>query len=215
MSKEIIHSIVLIATIGITFIFPKTTLANYDTQIAAVLFIILFVAKKFLIPKDTLSKLLESVVFVLIVLGVVNTTGGTESPFFFLIYFLLFSVSMLLEPIISITTTIALIVFFLLSLSEGQSLKNLLPIFSLAFLTPFAMFMGQEFIEIQKSRMRNQKLETDTMLFLSLLLKNYVKTIKEAVENFMGDHQLHIIKRSAQKMEQLIEKYEKTTAETK
>lgn len=211
MSKEIIHSIILIAAIGITFIFPKTTLANYDVQISAALFIVLFVAKRFLIPKDSISKLLESVVFALIVLGIVNTTGGTESPFFFLIYFLLFSVSMLLEPIISITTTIALIVFFLLSLPEGQNLKTLLPIFSLAFLTPFALFMGQEYIEVQKSKVKNQKLEQDTMMFMSLLLKNHIKTIKEAVENFMGDHQLHTIKKSAEKMESLIDKYEKTT----
>lgn len=211
MSKEIIHSIILIAAIGITFIFPKSHFAEYDLQISASLFIILFIAKKFFIPKNSVSKLLESVVFSLVVLGIINTTGGTESPFFFLIYFLLFSVSMLLEPIISITTTISLIVFFLLSLPESQSLKTLLPIFSLAFLTPFALFMGQQYTQNLKLKMKNEKLEEDALLFISLMLKNHIKTINDAVENFMGDHDLHIIKKSAQKMESLIEKYEKTT----
>ncbi len=209
MSKEIIHSVILIATIAITFLFPKTNLAQYDVQIAAVLFIILFAAKRFFIPKDTPSKLMESVIFTMIVLGIVNTTGGTDSPFFFLIYFLLFSISLLLEPIISITTTLALIIFFLFSLPENQNLKALLPIFSLAFLTPFAMFMGQEYIEAQKAKLKAQNLENDTFLFLSLMLKNHIKNIKNAVENFMGDKELHEIKKTAQKMEKVIEEYEK------
>lgn len=212
MSTEIVHSLILIATISITFVFPKTLLANYDVQIFAALFIILFIAKRFFIPKYSTTKLLESVIFTLIVLSTVNTTGGTQSPFFFLIYFLLFSISMLLEPVISITTTISLIIFYLLMLPENQNLKTLLPIFSLAFLTPFAMFMGQEFIQNAKLKMKNEKLEQDSLLFISLILKNHVKTIKEAVENFMGDHELQTIKKSAHKMEKLIEKYEKSTS---
>ena len=166
MSKEIMHSIILIATIAITFLFPKTNLAQYDVQIGAILFIFLFLAKRYFIPRDTPSKLMESVIFTMIVLGIVNTTGATESPFFFLIYFLLFSISLLLEPVISITSTLALIVFFLMSIPPNQSLKNLLPIFSLAFLTPFAMFMGQEYTQISKLKSQNSKLKEDTFLML-------------------------------------------------
>jgi len=211
MSREIIHSVILIATIAITFLFPKTNLAQYDLQIGAILFIFLFLAKRFFIPRDTPSRLMESVIFTMVVLGIVNTTGGTDSPFFFLIYFLLFSISLLLEPVISITSTLALIIFFLLSLPENQSLKNLLPIFSLAFLTPFAMFMGQEYLQIKKLEAKSQKLEEDAFLFLSLMLKNHIKNIKNAVENFMGDKELHEIKKTTQKMEKVIEEYEKSS----
>ncbi len=208
ITKEIIHSIILIATIGITFLFPKTNLVQYDLQIAAVLFIFLFVAKRFLIPRDTPSKLMESVIFTMIVLGIVNTTGGTDSPFFFLIYFLLFSVSLLLEPVIAITSTLSLIIFFLLSLPENQNLKSLLPIFSLAFLTPFAMFMGQEYVQVKKLEVRSEKLQQDALLFLSLMLKNHIKSIKDAVENFMGDRELGVIKKSTHQIDKLIEKFE-------
>lgn len=211
MSKEIMHSIILIATIAITFLFPKTNLAQYDVQIGAILFIFLFLAKRYFIPRDTPSKLMESVIFTMIVLGIVNTTGATESPFFFLIYFLLFSISLLLEPVISITSTLALIVFFLMSIPPNQSLKNLLPIFSLAFLTPFAMFMGQEYTQISKLKSQNSKLKEDTFLMLSLMLKNHIKNIKNAVENFMGDRELHEIKKSAHRMEKVIEEYEKSS----
>ncbi len=209
MSKEIIHSLILVFAIVLTFIFPKTNLANYDLQISAGLFIILYSVKRFIVSKDIYSRLIESVVFTLIIMGIVNSTGGLISPFFFLVYFLLFSLSLILEPIISITTTVTLIIFFLLNLPANQDFRTLLPIISLAFITPFAMFMGSEHIENQKSKVKSQKLKEETFLFLSLLLKNHLKNIKEALENFVGDHELGIIKKSVQRMEKLIEKFEK------
>lgn len=209
MSKEIIHALVLIFAIVLAFVFPKTNLAAYDLQITAFLFIILYLVKKLFITKASASKLIESVIFTIIIVSIVTTTGGTSSPFFFLIYFLLFSLSLLLEPIISITTTVTLIAFFLLTLPQNQSFKTLLPIFSLAFITPFAMFLGQEQKKNEKLSAKNEKLQEDSFLFVSLLLKNHLKNIKEAVENFVGDHELDIIKRTVQRMEKLIDKFEK------
>jgi len=209
MSKEIIHAIVLIVAVVLAFIFPKTNLAGYDLQITAFLFIILYLVKKFFIAKNPTSRLIESVIFTLVIIGIVTTTGNTDSPFFFLIYFLLFSLSLLLEPIISITTTVTLIAFFLITLPENQSIKNLLPVLSLAFITPFAMFLGQEHIRSEKLKMKNEKLQEDSLLFITLLIKNHLKNIKEAVENFVGDHQLDVIKKSVSRMEKLIEKYKK------
>ena len=208
MTKGIIHSLILIFTIALGFIFPKTNLAKYDLQIAAFLFIVLYLVKRIEPIKNSTSKLTESVIFTLIITSIITTTGTTQSPFFFLIYFLLFSLALLLEPIISITTTITFICFFLFIFPENQSLKNLLPIFSLAFITPFALFLGQEYLENQKLKVKSQKSKEETFLFLSLILKNHLKNIKEAVENFLGDHQLETIKKSVQRMEKLIEKYE-------
>lgn len=208
MSKEIIHAFILIFAIVITFIFPKTNLAQYDLQISALLFIVLYLTKKFIISKNIYSRLIESVIFTLVIMGIVNSTGGISSLFFFLIYFLLFSLSILLEPIISITSTVTLIIFFLLSMPENQDFKTLMPIISLAFITPFAMFLGQEKIEAEKLKVKNEKTKEETFLFLSLLIKNHLKNINEAAQNFVGDHQLDIIKKSANRMEKLIEKFE-------
>jgi hypothetical protein len=83
-----------------------------------------------------------------------------------------------------------------------------MPIISLAFITPFAMFLGQEKIEAEKLKVNSEKTKEETFLFLSLLLKNHLKNIKEAAQNFVGDHQLEIIKKSAARMEKLIEKFE-------
>jgi len=208
MTKEITHALILIFTIVLTFIFPKTNLAQYDLQISAGLFILLYLTKNFIITKNTYSRLIESVVFTLIIMGIINSTGGLTSPFFFLIHFLLFSLSLILEPIISITTTVTLIIFFLFNLPANQNFNTLMPIISLAFITPFAMFLGQEKIESEKLKANKEKTKEETFLFLSLLLKNHLNNIKEAVQNFVGDHQLEIIKKSVHRMEKLIEKFE-------
>ncbi len=210
-SKEIVHALLLIITIALTFMFPKTYLAQYDFQIAALLFIVFFLAKRILVRKQEATKLLESVIFTLIVLVVVNSSGESSSPFFFLVYFLLFSLSLLLEPVISITSTCALVIFYLMSLPPNQDFKTLLPIFSLAFLTPFAMFMGQQYMTSEQLKTKNEKLQGDSFLFLSLLIKNHITNIKQAADNFMGDHELDTIRKSVRRMEKLIEKYEKTT----
>jgi len=209
MTKEIVHSLVLVFTIVLTFIFPKTNLASYELQITAGLFVILYLAKKIFVPESSQSRLIESVIFTLVILGIINSTGGLSSPFFFLRYFLLFSLSLLLEPIISITTTLTLIIFFLFSLPANQSFSTLLPIISLAFITPFALYLGEEHRKNEKLKVKNEKTKEETFLFLSLLLKNHLKNIKEAIENFVGDHELTSIRKSVSRMEKLIEKFEK------
>jgi len=210
MPKEIVHAIILILTIALGFLFPKSLLAQYDLQIAAFLFIFFFLVKKLTFSNSQPTRLLESVVFTLIVLLIINTTGGSFSPFFFLIYFLLFSLSLLLEPIISMIASLSLVIFFILSLPQNQNLSALLPIFSLAFITPFALFLGKEYEESQKLKEENEKEKEEIILFLTLVLKKHLKNIKDLVENFTGEHHLKIIKKQAQKMEGLIEKFEES-----
>jgi len=226
MSAEIFHSISLIFTIAFSFLLVKTPFYQYDLQITALIFIVYFLAKKIALPQAKHSiasgrssyytpqqyphRLLDSLIFTLLILNIVNSTGATKSPLFFLNYFLIFALSLLLEPIISITTTLTLVIFYLLSLPPNQPIQELLPIFSLPFLTPFALFLGQEYLENQKLKVKSQKLKEDNFLFLSLIIKKHLNNIKEALANFMGDHELHQIKKSVQRMEKLIEEYEKS-----
>lgn len=220
MNKVLIHSIVLVLTVFIAFLFEKSYLAKYELQFVAALFIILYIKKKFL-SKTTEklyrgeSRLLESTIFTLVIVGIVNTTGGTLSPYFFLIYFLLFSLSLILEPTISFLTSLVLATLFLIDAPKKVELDYYIPIFSLLFLTPFSVFIGNQYLRSQSLQNKAQELtrkitrtKEDTLLFLSLMLKNHLKKIKEAADNFTGEHQISEIKESAHKMERLIDKFE-------
>jgi len=162
MTQELIHSLIMIATISIAFIFPQTSFVKYDLQVIAVLFILLFTMKRYF----TFTRLFEAVIFTLVIFIIINTTGGALSPFFFLVYFLLFSISLLLEPVISIVTTFTCVIFFMIFLKNNQGMNTILPIFSLVFLTPFALFMGKEHLKSELFKQKNQNLTKDTFLFL-------------------------------------------------
>jgi len=205
--KEVIHTLILIFTIVLGFAIPKSQLVNYDLEITAALFIFFFLTKRFFLKK---TPLLESVIFTLTITLIVNSTGGTNSPFFFLIYFLLFSLSLLLEPVISLTASLTFIIFFLISLPKSDDFKHLLPVFSLAFLTPFSLYLGQEYLQLQKEKQKLAQTKEETFLFLSLIIKKHLETIKEATENFTGDHHLNLIKKTVLRLEKLIEKFERS-----
>lgn len=208
MTSELIHSIILIVCIMLAFIFPQTALAQYDVEIAAFLFILLFIVRKLsLVSRRT--RLFESVVFTLVILGVITTTGSLQSPYFFLVHFLLFSLTLLLEPIIPIIMTIALMIFFLFTIHGQATISQLLPIFSLALMTPFALILGNEYEETKRLK-KSMSLQTEnTFLFLSLMLKNHLREIKTTIDNFRGDSELSTIKRQVHNIEKLIDMFEK------
>lgn len=205
MPTEVVHTVILIATVALAFLFPKSGIAQYDLQVFAFLFVVLFIGKRVL----KTGKLLDSVIFTFVIFALVNTTGGLDSPFFFLLYFLLFSITLFLEPVTSIPLSLSAVVFFLLFFSQEQGLKPLLSIFSLVFLTPFALFMGKEYEKNLALKKESSKFHQDTYMMLSLMVKNHMKIIKDAAQNFVGDHQLREIDKSAREVESVIEKFEK------
>lgn len=207
MHTAILHSIIIVLTIALSLVFSKTQLAVYDMQINAFLFLLFYATRRWHRKKDK-NHLIESIVFTFIVSSIINTTGGLASPFFFLAYILLFALSLFLEPVVAVTTTVALIFFHLLSVPPNQSLEQLLPILSLALITPFAMFLGEESFKERREKQMNSNLKKSTFLFLSLVLKNHIGNILQAAENFLGDHQLDSIKKDAKRMQKLIDEYE-------
>ncbi len=208
MTKELLHAVLLVLSIALMFIFPDTPLRIYELEIAAGLFIVLFIVRKLsLFSKKT--RLFESIVFTLIIMGIVNTTGGISSPYFFLVYFLLFALSLLLEPIISIITTVTLMILYVFSIPGNASVAELIPVFSLALMTPFALIMGNEYEETKRLRNTMAKQTENTFLFLSLMMKNHIKSIQEQIDNFVGDHQLQSIQKSVTAMRKQIDMFEK------
>jgi hypothetical protein len=208
MTKELVHSIILIVCIALAFIFPASPLAAYDIEIVAALFVFLFIARRFSIFSRK-TRLFESVVFTFIIVGVITTTGGLASPYFFLIHFLLFALTLLLEPLIPIIVTITLMLFFLFTITGSATLAQLLPVFSLALMTPFALILGNEYEETKRLKKSLSTQQENTFLFLSLMLKNNLKEIQKNIDDFSGDHELTAIKRHVTSMGKLIDMFEK------
>ena len=225
MSIILIHSIILTLTVSVAFLASKMIPPHYNIYVTAITFVIYFSIKR-LIPQPDKHRLFDSIIFTFIMMVIVYSTGGLASPLFFLTYFLLFALALILEPVISMTTAFAIIAIFIITLSPSnrQSIQDLIPLFSLPFLVPFALFLGNEYRKIVQQRKTIQFLQRkehflkesysedkeDHLLFLSIIMKGHLKMIRQLSENFTGDQDLERIKKVVRRMDKLIEKYEKT-----
>src|SRR3989338_2031125 len=144
MNIELFHSFILAGSLGLSYVVSVSYLQTYQLQITAILFVIYFFAKRFIKITTLRYDLLDASMFTFVILNIILATGGIHSPFFFLSYFLIFSLALLLEPTSAIFASISLV--FLLFLSKGiGSPKDLIALVSLPLMTPFALLLGNEY----------------------------------------------------------------------
>lgn len=214
-----IGSLVFTVILGALFSFSK--LAQFDLQIVAILFIVYFFARKFF-QKSSLLLLIEANIFVFIIVSLVFANGGVRSPFFFLLYFLLFASALVLDSTISLILTLVLVMIFILTLESGISFKELLPVLSLPLIAPFAKYMGdlkkhdyfhrQEINKLTKANERNKNLKQytkeQTLIFLTTVLRRLLDDFNEKLDNFMGDDDLNFLKTQMKRIYETLKKFE-------
>lgn len=134
-----------------------------------IIILLLIFAKRFYIPL---------VIFILNL--IVLSTGGISSFLFFLIYFLLFSLSFQNQPAVNLVYSLITIIFYSYSLSSPTSLIQL---FSLLLITPLTYFISHEQESWQKTESVLAQDETDFLLWISLHLKSSLKEIISLSDN--------------------------------
>ena len=157
-------------------------LSLYNLQLVAA-FVIFYFLSHFLSKSAPATSAIDAVIFTAVILLLVHSTGDLTSPLFFLIYFLLFAVSLLFEPQITLTLTGALVIFFLRPpLTPVMGIQ----LFSIILILPLAIFVGRQYLKVleakeeikilQKHGQQLQKHltreETHSLLWLTLNFKN-------------------------------------------
>lgn len=172
-------------------------LSYYSLQLVAGLIIILFI-KNLLIKNRQISNIFNLVTLNAIILLLIFSTGGISSPFFFLAYFLLFGIAFVSEPVLSIGFSLILAV--ILSI-QASSTRDILPIASIIFVSPLALFFGQQYLNNLAARKRInvfqkkwletektvEKQEVDIILWLSLNLRSALAEAGEIIANLLAD----------------------------
>ncbi len=217
MNWHLIGSTVLVmASIVIGFAIPYTPLNQYELQVAAGIFVVLFLIKRLELFSYPDLRLAESIILAFGTTAIAMSTGGIHSPFYFLIYFTLFIVGLFLHPIASFLTTVTFIVGFLLTLPEESNFISTIPIFSLAFIAPLAIFLGEEYIAHKRERILNGVLkkkfinnQEDALLFLTLEVKQKLKDLHEYIANQRSSPEKTQMIKCVESIEQLVETYAK------
>jgi len=144
---------------------------------------------------------IDAAIFTMVILLMVISTGGLNSPLFFLIYFLMFGLALLFEPIITLSLTVAMVLFFLFSPTKQEPINELLQLFSLILITPVALFFGKQYLRVLKDEEKIkilkeeeqimettiEKEETDTLLWVCLELKKGLTEIADHTSQLLAD----------------------------
>jgi len=195
--KFFLHLAYLFLAVVLAFFWTQhPKLSFYNLQLVALL-ILIFFAKNLLFKKSA-TKTIDTIILCLVVLFLVFSTGGASSPLFFLIYFLLFGLSFLFEPPITIILSIILMIFFLPSV---VSVNEVAAVFSLVLIAPLSLFFGQQYLENLRAQKRIriyktrwladeealEKEETNVLFWLSTKFKPAIVEIIEKNSQLLSD----------------------------
>lgn len=155
--KILSQSTTIILSSITVFIILNTPLLPYLTPILALLIIFsviyIIIKKRSKDNKELLSGSgLEVFGVFTAVLLIIFATGGITSSVFFLVYFLLFGLAFLFEPVVVLIFAICISAIFFEPTFKDDVFSNLIKSGSVIFLSPIAYFFGREF-------KRNRKLE--------------------------------------------------------
>ncbi len=85
-----------------------------------------------------------------VILLFIFSTGGLASALFFILYFLLFAASFIMDPRVVFIIPIGALLVFWNQIFTGDITENLIKIGSLILITPLAYFFGVQFAKNQK-----------------------------------------------------------------
>jgi len=211
-----IISIILFFLISLfSFFFSVSNFLYFTPQLIALVSIVILILY---FTKKTLSIHLIALLINIIIFA----TNGLNSPFFFLIYFLLFFIAFQ-NPA---TTTLSYSLFLVLILSQSlNSFVSVISLSSLLLVTPLAWFIGKQFLAKIKDDQIIAADETDVLLWHSLKLKTglcqIIDTSSEIVSTPLSATQkekINKIKSSAKSLlsssEKLIQQIDQESDET-
>jgi hypothetical protein len=158
---QIFNILVFILVSLTSYLISFSFLSDFIPQLIALISIVFILLSLF---KKTISLHLVAFIISLIIFD----TQGLNSPFFFLIYFLLFTLAFQNPP----TTTLAYSLALILLLSQSlDSTQSLIPLLSLLFITPLSWFIGKQYLDKIKTEADIGISETNVLMWLSLKFK--------------------------------------------
>jgi len=203
MAKFLLHSFFLIAAVILAFFWTNNPLLSYyNLQLIAVFLLFFFINQNLARRhRAKINLTIDAVIFTMIILLVVISTGGLISPLFFLIYFLMFGLSLLFEPLIAVSLTIAIVLFFLFTPSSVNPQNELIQLFSLILITPVALFFGKQYLRVLRDEEKIKILEeeekileeqiqgeeSDVLLWTCLDLKKGLTEILDETSQMLAD----------------------------
>lgn len=193
-----LHTLFLILSLGLTYLWTRNpSLSPFNLQATGLLILSYFVIRLVSGQKKGAQNTLDAIIFTSLTFMIVISTGGVHSPVFFILYFLLFALSLLFEPLQSIIVSLLLIVLFGYDLSLNFDNTALINLATLLLTTPLAMIFGRKYLQTLEDLGKIKQLantiaeeETDTLLWISTKAKPTLVSLLDTTSLIIGTNLL-------------------------
>ena len=184
MSGKFIRTFIFIATIFFIFAWTSTpALSIYNLQLTGALILLYFVSR-LIFPKINQPLFVTTIVLISIVLLLIFSSGGINSPIFFILDFLLFAIALLLAPHKAAIASVLLISIFIWQNYQNITSPMIIELLSLALITPLSMVFGNTYLQNMQSQGKIAILkeaikdeQTDSLLWIATTAKPSLVTI--------------------------------------
>lgn len=209
--KFILHSLTLIVSFCIIFIWNLSPLSDFTVQALAIM-VILYTLTTVIRRKTNKNPqqfggvsdifILNTAIFLL-----VSATGDIYSPLFFLLYFLGFGITFIFEPATVFVYVIGAILVLLPEALKNGSMESFIRIGSIALISPLAFFFGQNY----KDRDKEQE-EVEAMVERT---KDAADTIAKDVQEVLEKDKQNLNAEEIDKLDEILEQSEDLREEAK
>lgn len=175
----ILHTIFLSLALFLTYLWTQSpSLSPFTLQLVGITILSYFGLKMLFSKATKLLNALDAIVLTSLTFLLVTATGSLSSPLFFILYFLLFGLSLLFEPVQAFLVSILITTFLLISHEGTLDTTSLINLATLFLVSPIAVTLGRKYLEILEKNGHIKilgetiaKEQTDTLIWLTTRAK--------------------------------------------
>lgn len=192
MSSKFVRTMLLSLSIIFVFVWTITPSLNpYNLQLIGAL-ILLYFASRLIFRSVARSFFIATIVLIDIVLLLIFSSGGINSPIFFILDFLLFAIALLIAPYQAAVASIILISIFLFQNYASLNTPIIINLLSLVLITPLAVAFSKSYLQnlqaqgkilLLKEAIRDE--ETDSLLWISTTAKPSLATVLNSLTDIV------------------------------
>lgn len=192
MNSKFVRALLLSLTIILTFIWTSNPSLNiYNLQATGALIVLYFVSR-FIFRRVSNTFFFAALILVSVSLLLIFSTGGVNSPIFFVLNFLIFAIALLIAPSQAAVATITLAVIFIWESYSTLNTQTIINILSLVLITPIAMIFSKTYLKNLQSEGKITVLKeaikdehTNSLLWISTTAKPSIATVLNSVSDIV------------------------------
>lgn len=189
---KLVHTLLLAFAILAIFAWTQSpVLSSFNLQLTGVLILLYFAFRLFFRGVNR-SFFFATIVLISIVLLLIFSSGGINSPIFFTLFFLLFALALLLNPNQAATASALLVGIFLWQNLPNLTSPMIIDLISLVMMTPLAVVFSKIYLKylqsvgkitILKEAIRDE--ESDSLLWITTTAKPSLASILNSLTDIV------------------------------